>query len=65
VKVGEQLGDRWLISEGLKAGDPVIVDGVMRIGPGAPVQVAPAGSSPAQGAAPSAPAPAASKPAGS
>jgi membrane fusion protein (multidrug efflux system) len=55
VKVGEQLGDRWLVTEGLKSGDPVIVDGVMRIGPGAPVQVAPP-----PGAA-SAPAPAASR----
>jgi membrane fusion protein (multidrug efflux system) len=41
VKVGEQLGDRWLVREGLAAGDEVIVDGVMRIGPGAPVQLAP------------------------
>jgi len=51
VKVGEQLGERWLISEGLKPGDPVITDGVMKIGPGAPVQPAAA----------SGPAPAASK----
>jgi membrane fusion protein (multidrug efflux system) len=42
VTVGQQLGDRWLVTEGLKSGDPVIVDGVMRIGPGAPVQAAPA-----------------------
>jgi len=69
VKVGEQLGDRWLVSEGLKPGDPVIVDGVMRIGPGAPVQVGAAASAPGQGApaaagkpsAAPAPAPAASK----
>ena len=32
--------DRWLgLSEGLKPGDQVIVDGVMRICPGAPVQI--------------------------
>jgi membrane fusion protein (multidrug efflux system) len=49
VKVGEQLGERWLVSEGLKPGDPVIVDGVMRIGPGAPVQVG-AASAPAAAA---------------
>ncbi len=66
VKVGEQLGDLWLVSEGLKAGDPVIVDGVMRIGPGAPVQAAPpgqagAGGPPGQPGAAPAPAPAASK----
>jgi membrane fusion protein (multidrug efflux system) len=44
VKVGEQLGEKWLVSEGLKPGDPVIVDGVMKIGPGAPVQAAPPAS---------------------
>jgi membrane fusion protein (multidrug efflux system) len=57
VKVGDWVvtadgkSDQWIVLEGLKAGDKVIVDGVMRIGPGAPVQVAPA-----QGAAPAAPA---------
>jgi membrane fusion protein, multidrug efflux system len=40
VTVGEWAGDDWIISSGLKPGDKVIVDGVMRIGPGAPVQVA-------------------------
>ncbi|RZL09153.1 MAG: efflux RND transporter periplasmic adaptor subunit [Rubrivivax sp.] len=42
VTVGEQQGDLWVITQGLKAGDQVIVDGVMRIGPGAPVQAVPA-----------------------
>ena len=47
VKVGEQLGDQWLVIDGLKAGDPVIVDGTARIFfPGAPVQLA-AASAPA------------------
>ena len=40
VQVGEWAGDDWIITAGLKAGDKVIVDGVMKIGPGAPVQVA-------------------------
>jgi membrane fusion protein (multidrug efflux system) len=40
VQVGEQMGDQWLVNGGLKQGESVIVDGVMRIGPGAPVQVA-------------------------
>ena len=40
VQVGEWSGENWIISGGLKAGEQVIVDGVMRIGPGAPVQVA-------------------------
>lgn len=39
VQVGEWAGDGWIIDSGLKAGDKVIVDGVMKIGPGAPVQV--------------------------
>lgn len=43
VQVGEQVGDRWVINEGLAAGDQVIVDGMARIFfPGAPIQVAPA-----------------------
>jgi len=33
-------GKGWVIREGLKAGDQVIIDGLMRIGPGAPVQIA-------------------------
>jgi len=40
VVVGEWLGDAWIIISGLAAGDQVIVDGVMKIGPGAPVKVA-------------------------
>ncbi len=40
VQVGQWSGEEWIISSGLKPGDQVIVDGVMKIGPGAPVQVA-------------------------
>jgi membrane fusion protein, multidrug efflux system len=40
VAVGEWVGDAWVIDSGLAAGDKVIVDGVMKIGPGAPVKVA-------------------------
>jgi membrane fusion protein (multidrug efflux system) len=40
VQVGDQLADGWVITQGLKAGDPVIVDGMARIFfPGAPIQV--------------------------
>lgn len=53
VTVGEWIENDWIISSGLKAGDRVIVDGVMRIGPGAPVQVAaPAADTGKGGAAP-------------
>lgn len=57
VQVGEWNGEDWIISGGLKAGDRVIVDGVMRIGPGAPVQVA--GAAAKDAAKPGAKAPAA------
>jgi membrane fusion protein (multidrug efflux system) len=55
VEVGEWAADGWVINAGLKPGDRVIVDGVMKIGPGAPVKVS-------DGTAP-APAPAGGKPA--
>lgn len=38
VEVGDWHGEQWLINRGLQAGDQVIVDGVMKIGPGAPVR---------------------------
>ncbi|MBI1422326.1 MAG: efflux RND transporter periplasmic adaptor subunit [Gammaproteobacteria bacterium] len=51
VQVGDWVEDKWIINDGLKAGDKVIVDGVMKIGPGSAVHVAtPAESKP--GAAP-------------
>ncbi|MGH8686930.1 MAG: efflux RND transporter periplasmic adaptor subunit [Burkholderiales bacterium] len=44
VQLGEWAGEDWIITGGLKSGDRVIVDGVMRIGPGAPVQAADLGA---------------------
>jgi len=53
------IGDKWLITSGLAAGDRVIVEGLQRVRPGVPVRVVPfeAGRSrgPATGSAPSAP----------
>jgi len=40
VEAGEWSGDAWIITSGLKAGERVILDGVMKLGPGAPVKVA-------------------------
>ena len=40
VDAGEWAGDAWIITSGLKAGERVILDGVMKLGPGAPVKVA-------------------------
>lgn len=34
-------GDQWLIDAGLKAGERVVVNGLMKIGPGAPVKAVP------------------------
>ncbi|WP_320409206.1 efflux RND transporter periplasmic adaptor subunit [Piscinibacter gummiphilus] len=38
VEAGEWLGDNWLVGSGLKDGDRVVVDGVMRLAPGVPVK---------------------------
>jgi len=40
VALGEWSGSDWIVTSGLQAGERVIVDGLMRIGPGAPVQAA-------------------------
>jgi membrane fusion protein (multidrug efflux system) len=40
VEAGEWSGDTWIITSGLKAGEKVITDGVMKLGPGAPVKIA-------------------------
>ncbi|MFP5348860.1 MAG: efflux RND transporter periplasmic adaptor subunit, partial [Gammaproteobacteria bacterium] len=48
VQVGAWAGDNWIITSGLAAGDQVIVDGVLKIRPGAPVTpAAPAKDAPA------------------
>ncbi|MBY0268283.1 MAG: efflux RND transporter periplasmic adaptor subunit [Burkholderiales bacterium] len=39
VEVGAWVTDGWVINSGLKPGERVIVDGVLKIGPGAPVNV--------------------------
>lgn len=66
VQVGDWLGKDWIVESGLAAGERVIVDGAVKVMPGAPVQVvdpsqpaqpgqaaagaAPAGGAPAEGA---------------
>jgi len=40
VEAGEWSGDSWVITSGLNAGERVIVDGVLKLAPGAPVKVA-------------------------
>jgi len=52
VEAGAWADEGWVINSGLKSGERVIVDGVMKIGPGAPVQIA----APAAPVAPATPA---------
>ena len=39
IKVSEQKGDNWIISEGLNKGDKVVIDGLQKVIPGAPVTI--------------------------
>jgi membrane fusion protein (multidrug efflux system) len=60
IKVVRTVGDSWLVSDGLKAGDRVILEGLQKARPGTQVKAVPFGSAPA--AAPGgAPQPAAAK----
>jgi membrane fusion protein (multidrug efflux system) len=43
IRAGNWLGTDWVVLDGLKAGDQVIVDNLVRLRPGAPVQVKKAG----------------------
>ena len=56
VVVGDWVGDMWVIQSGLASGDQVIVDGVLKIGPGAPVKIADPAAAKAAPGAPGAPA---------
>jgi len=68
VKVSRALGDKWLVEDGLQAGDKVIVEGLQKIGPDMPVQATEKGSEPVKpadgkpAAAPAAADPAAASP---
>lgn len=39
VKTGEQKGHNWIINEGLKKGDRIIVEGLQKVSPGKPVNI--------------------------
>jgi membrane fusion protein (multidrug efflux system) len=47
VKTEQSIGDKWVVTEGLAGGDRVIVEGLQKIKPGAPVQAQDAASAPA------------------
>jgi membrane fusion protein (multidrug efflux system) len=44
IKVLRTVGENWLVSEGLKAGDRVIMEGLQKARPGTPVRAVPFGS---------------------
>jgi membrane fusion protein (multidrug efflux system) len=46
VRVSRAIGDKWLVEEGLAAGDQVIVEGLQKIRPDATVQATEAGVAP-------------------
>ena len=39
IKVQGQSGETWIVKDGLKSGDKVIVDGILKVVPGAPVNI--------------------------
>ncbi len=64
VRIGGSVGSQWIVLEGLKAGEQVIVEGFQKMRPGAPVKPVPwtapaAAAMPASGPAAAAPASAA------
>jgi membrane fusion protein (multidrug efflux system) len=46
IKVARTVGDNWLVSEGLAAGDRVILEGIQRARPGTVVKTVPFGAKP-------------------
>ena len=47
IKVVRTVGDSWLVSDGLKTGDRVILEGLQKARPGTAVKAVPFGSAPA------------------
>ncbi len=54
VLMGPRIGENWLVAQGLKRGDRVIVDGVQRLKPGVPVRPTPFAPDTAKPATPAA-----------
>ena len=46
VTADRTVGDKWLVTAGLKPGDKLIVEGLGRIKPGQAIKPVPAGSKP-------------------
>ena len=45
LKTGEAIGDAWVVTAGLRPGDKLITEGLMKVKPGAPLKPVPAGAS--------------------
>ena len=46
LKAERAIGDKWLVSDGLKPGDRVIMEGLMKVRPGMTVKTVPFGAAP-------------------
>ena len=44
VNVAERVGKMWIVTDGLKAGERVVVEGLLKVRDGVPVKPVPAGS---------------------
>ena len=48
VEVGDWYGDDWFVSDGLRPGERVVVDGAIRVAANAPLKIADASSTPSE-----------------
>lgn len=55
ISADRTVGDKWLVTSGIKPGDKVVIEGLGKIRPGQPIRPVPAGSPPSR---PTPPAPA-------
>lgn len=46
IKAERTVGEDWLVSDGLKPGDRVILEGLQKARPGTPVKAVPFGAKP-------------------
>ena len=46
LKTAEAVGDKWLVTDGLKPGDKLIVEGLLKVQPGVAVKAVPANTTP-------------------
>jgi membrane fusion protein (multidrug efflux system) len=44
LKTSSAIGDKWLVTDGVKAGDKVVVEGLQKVQPDMPVHAVPAGT---------------------